>query len=296
MDISQFFMKGDIKGAIEYMKQHEEYKDVLPLYIDIFENCNYRKYEIEDKLNQILLQYQIYYRDIFYCRLALKAAEDKLKLSLCQQVYLRENDEDMLVEALTSLFKSYGYQSQFGKTQGYYGPYIWKKTITKTYDVKLPDSQQKYTINILQGFIYRGWMDYLTFSRFGTAGWASKDGTINCVEQAYDFESERFLVSFLKHEAQHTVDMKKYENITETELEYRAKLVVLCYCNDEKLLQKFIQEADETRENDSHGLASAKIKKEFSDTDKPNISFIQNRALQLFKISSAEMNEKYSHS
>ena len=51
MDISQFFMKGDIKGAIEYMKQHEEYKDVLPLYIDIFENCNYRKYEIEDKLN-----------------------------------------------------------------------------------------------------------------------------------------------------------------------------------------------------------------------------------------------------
>ena len=69
MDISQFFIKGDIKGAIEYMKQHEEYKDVLPLYIDIFENCNYRKYEIEDKLNQILLQYQIYYRDIFYCGL-----------------------------------------------------------------------------------------------------------------------------------------------------------------------------------------------------------------------------------
>ena len=124
MDISKFFMKGDIKGAIEYMKQREEYKDVLPLYIDIFEKCNYRKYEIE----------------------------------------------------------------------------------------------------------------------------------------------------------------------------YRAKLVELCYCNDEKLLPKFIQEADETRENDSHGLASAKIKKEFSDTDKLNISFIQNRALQLFKISSAEMNEKYSHS
>ena len=101
MDISQFFMKSDIKGAIEYMKQHEEYKDVLPLYIDIFENCNYRKYEIEDKLNQILLQYQIYYRDIFYCGLALKAAKDKLKLSLCQQVCPQENDEDKLVEALT---------------------------------------------------------------------------------------------------------------------------------------------------------------------------------------------------
>ena len=35
-----YIYDGDIKGAIEYMKQHEEYKDVLPLYIDIFENCN----------------------------------------------------------------------------------------------------------------------------------------------------------------------------------------------------------------------------------------------------------------
>lgn len=65
MDISQFFMKGDIKGAIEYMKQHEEYKDVLPLYIDIFENCNYRKYEIEDKLNQILCIIK-YITEIFF--------------------------------------------------------------------------------------------------------------------------------------------------------------------------------------------------------------------------------------
>ena len=35
-----YIYDGDIKGAIEYMKQREEYKDVLPLYIDIFENCN----------------------------------------------------------------------------------------------------------------------------------------------------------------------------------------------------------------------------------------------------------------
>ena len=29
MDISQFFIKGDIRGAMEYMKGREEFKDIL---------------------------------------------------------------------------------------------------------------------------------------------------------------------------------------------------------------------------------------------------------------------------
>ena len=38
-------------------------------------------------------------------------------------------------------------------------------------------------------------MDYLTF-RLGRLS----IGTIQCIESAYDFESEKFTVSFLKHE------------------------------------------------------------------------------------------------
>ena len=38
MEISQFFMNGDIKGAIAYMREHEEFKDILPAYVAIFEN------------------------------------------------------------------------------------------------------------------------------------------------------------------------------------------------------------------------------------------------------------------
>ena len=33
-------MNGDIKGAIAYMREHEEFKDVLPAYIAIFETVN----------------------------------------------------------------------------------------------------------------------------------------------------------------------------------------------------------------------------------------------------------------
>ena len=89
------------------------------------------------------------------------------------------------------------------KRKGIFGPYIWKDTIPTSYQIELPEGVEQYTVNILKGFVFRSWMDYLTFGKYGTGGWASEDGTIQCIESAYDFESEKFTVSLLKHEAQH---------------------------------------------------------------------------------------------
>ena len=285
MQISQFFMNGDIKGAIAYMREHEEFKDVLPAYVAIFENREYRTFEVPDALNDILRRYQIYFRDTFYCGLSETDAAEKLRTQLKTLLDMPNADETLLTERLQSVFEANGYHSLFGKTQGYYGPYIWRDTVPTVYLVELPDGKAEYTVNILKGFVFRGWMDYLTFGRFGTGGWASPDGTINCIEQAYDFESERFLVSLLKHEAQHASDMNRFPAITPTELEYRAKLVELRYSSDLGLLQKFLSEADETKTNDSHAVASAKIKRGFADTDKTDISLIQARAQELFDAS-----------
>lgn len=66
MQISRFFISGDIKGAIEYMRDREEFKDILPAYVAIFEDRKYRTYEVPDALNNILRLYQIYFRDTFY--------------------------------------------------------------------------------------------------------------------------------------------------------------------------------------------------------------------------------------
>ena len=41
MQISQFFLSGDMKGAIAYMRNHEEFKDILPAYVAIFEDCSF---------------------------------------------------------------------------------------------------------------------------------------------------------------------------------------------------------------------------------------------------------------
>ncbi|MDO5001377.1 MAG: hypothetical protein Q4E20_03915 [Eubacteriales bacterium] len=293
MQISQFFMNGDIKGAIAYMREHEEFKDVLPAYAAIFENCEYRTFEIPDDLNAILRLYQIYFRDVFYCGLPEAEAADRLLTGLRALLNMPDADEERLAERLRSAFEAEGYHALFGKTQGYYGPYVWRDTVPAVYQVELPDGTAEYTVNILRGFVFRGWMDYLTFGRYGTGGWASPDGTINCVEQAYDFESERFLVSLLKHEAQHTVDMKRFPGITPAELEYRAKLVELHYSADLGLLQRFLSAADEGRADDSHAIASARIKREFADTDHTDLSGIQARALELLHAHTKEMEEKY---
>ena len=293
MEIRRFFLNGDIKGAIAYMREHEEYKDILPAYTAIFEDGEYRTFEVPDALNDILRQYQIYYRDVFYCGLPEAEAADKLRTRLKALLHLPDAGEELLTERLRSAFEAEGYHALFGKTQGYYGPYIWRDTVPTVYRVELPGGTAEYTVNILKGFVFRSWMDYLTFGRFGTGGWASPDGTINCIAQAYDFESERFLVSLLKHEAQHAVDMKRFPAITPAELEYRAKLVELHYSGDLGLLQKFVSEADESRADDSHAAASARIRREFADTDPADLSTIRARALELLEAHTKEMEDKY---
>ena len=293
MEIRRFFLNGDIKGAIAYMREHEEYKDILPAYTAIFEDGEYRTFEVPDALNDILRQYQVYYRDVFYCGLPEAEVADKLRARLKALLHLPDAGEELLTERLRSAFEAEGYHALFGKTQGYYGPYIWRDTVPTVYRVELPGGTAEYTVNILKGFVFRSWMDYLTFGRFGTGGWASPDGTINCVAQAYDFESERFLVSLLKHEAQHAVDMKRFPAITPAELEYRAKLVELHYSGDLGLLQKFVSEADESRADDSHAAASARIRHEFADTDPADLSAIRARALELLEAHTKEMEDKY---
>ena len=292
MEIRRFFLNGDIKGAIAYMREHEEYKDILPAYTAIFEDGKYRTFEVPDALNDILRQYQIYYRDVFYCGLPEAEAADKLRARLKALLHLPDAGEELLTERLRSAFEAEGYHALFGKTQGYYGPYIWRDTVPTVYRVELPGGTAEYTVNILKGFVFRSWMDYLTFGRFGTGGWASPDGTINCIAQAYDFESERFLVSLLKHEAQHAVDMKQFPAITPAELEYRAKLVELHYSGDLGLLQKFVSEADESRADDSHAAAAARIRREFADTDPADLSAIRARALELLEAHTKEMEDK----
>lgn len=291
--VGSFLMRGDVPGAIAFMKGNPELEEVAAAYLSVFEKEQYIRYDVPEKLNELLLCYQQYFRDVFFLRIAPERAEAVLFEKLKRELASVTGDPSAIEEKLARCFHQGGCRFLGGKTNGYYGPYVWKETVPMTFDVELPETAGSYCVHMLRGVILRGWMDYLTFGERGTGGWTMPDGTIYCVERAYDINSERFRVSFLKHEAQHAEDRRRWPDMEPRHLEYRAKLVELIYARETDLLEKFCREADPNKTDDSHAAASARIKREMGDGSFAGVGEIQSRAKTLFAASSQEMAQYY---
>ena len=178
---------------------------------------------------------------------------------------------------------------------------MWKTEELKQYSVDLPDGTQEYAVKLLDGFLSKSWIDYLTFGETGTGGWSNGDGLIHCVRSAYDLESEDFRVSLLKHEAQHAQDLARYRQMSSADLEYRAKLVELIYSGERNLLCRFaLQAGDSTAEN-GHAAAASRITAEVeallhcarSAFGEIPTAQIQDAARKLFVQSTQEAARKY---
>ncbi len=280
-----YIIKGDLLSAITYIKQFPEKSDHYNRFASVFEYEQYISYEVDAELNEILLAYQQYYRDAFYLCINKEQAENELKERLAKLLgIINEHIElcELEQKHLVDLFESRGLHFLGGKTSGYYGPYIWRTTENVSYDVELPDGVQNYSVKMLDGFIARSWIDYLSFGEIGPGGWADGDGYINCVKSAWDIESESFRVSLLKHEAQHARDLKMDKNMSSEDLEYRAKLVELIYSNERNLLQSFAAEANPADKSNGHAMAAYRILKGFADM--LGVDEVQPERIQLEQI------------
>jgi hypothetical protein len=228
-----YILKGDLIGAIRYTKRFPEQNALYQRYITVFDKEQYLNYAIDEPLNDILRAYQQYYKNVFYLRLDKDKAADKLRTML--KALLPANDEDSLddmeQENVAGVFQRRGFYFRGGRTGGYYGPYVWKTTESRTYDVELPDGIQQYTVKLMDGFVVKSWLDYLSFGKVSTGGWTDADGIINCVKSSYDFDSEDFRVSLLKHEAQHARDLSLQPNMTsiQTWLPYLSRIDSACW-------------------------------------------------------------------
>ena len=261
-------IKADLRSAISYVKQFPEQNNLYNRFMDVYEHEQYMTYEVGAELNSILTAYQQYYRDAFYLCIGQERAANKLRDRLAVLLGIKDNSIalcDIEQNQLVKLFMNCGLHFMGGKTSGYYGPYIWRITETVSYDVELPDGIQTYTVKLLDGFVTRSWIDYLSFGEIGPGGWADGDGIINCVKSAWDFDSESFRVSLLKHEAQHARDLEKNKDMSSEDLEYRAKLVELIYSSERNLLEAFAQEADSSDESNGHAMAAYRIVKGFAN-------------------------------
>ena len=178
-------LKGDLHGAINYVKQYQDQAELYQRFVSIFEQERYHSYDVDNDLNAILLAYQQYYREVFYLRIERDQAAQKLLDRLVAVLGMAGCPtalDELEQDQLPALFMSRGLHFLGGKTSGWHGPYIWQTTETVSYDVELPDCIQPYTVRLLDGFISRSWIDYLSFGEIGPSGWSDGDGTIHCIK------------------------------------------------------------------------------------------------------------------
>ena len=297
-------LRGEVRDAIRYLADFPEQAELHRKYTAVFEQEEYPVLAEDDRLNEILLIYQRYYRDVFYLQTDPEQAAETMKRRFFRLVEIDGSEAqlgDLEENAIKEAFQKKGYHFLGGKTGGYWGPYIWETTESKTYEVELPDGVQPYTVCFLDGFLSKSWLDFISFGKISTGGWTDGDGIIHCMKSSYDTAGENFRVSLLKHEAQHVMDLSLYPRMSQEDLEYRAKLVELIYSEERNLLRQFALEADPSKENNGHSLAANRIVEGFAarlsgdaeKIDALSISKIQKVSEELFLESTAEIRAKY---
>lgn len=208
--------------------------------------------------------FQTYYNEVFWQELPLPDCDARLLAALVPLAGLSPADlPDDITRAmevaegrLAELLEARGVHYLGGRTQGYFGPYIWQTTTEQVAQVELPDRIQPCKVCLLRDFIAKGWLDYLSLGQIGAGGWQDGD-TLYCVLHRYrgGVESEAFQVSFLKHEAQHIYDRECCGETSGVLLEYRAKLAELIYSSGIACFRGMLFSADSTSPANSHAYA-----------------------------------------
>lgn len=258
---SSLLVQGNLHEAINYLEKFSEKTDLVRKYKAVFVKNDILSRSTNKVINDLDQIYQKYYKDIFWHKENHELAEQKLFKHLWDfcggyENHVKNSEIEIEVE---KIIRSQGYEFLGGDTAGYYGPYIWKSSSKETYDVELPSSTEKYSLIMMDGFVSRSWLDFLSFGEIGTGGWIGKDGSLCCIKSLYDVNSQDFKTSFLKHEAQHGYDIKMFPGISSVDLEYRAKLVELIYWEDYKIIKKIHLVAKNDDEKNTHSWASHRI-------------------------------------
>ncbi|GAA0322311.1 hypothetical protein GCM10008967_11000 [Bacillus carboniphilus] len=263
----KYCLTGDVQKAYKLLENN---KELTEEWEDLKEQMYSRFYEgvnpitsVSSRLQPILNSFYTYYRDVLLKRKGHEEAESNLIENLSQEIGFMQQDKVELSSTIQKMFEEEGFHFLGGKTEPFYGPYIWRESEEKVYEVDLPLGKQTLKVVFMHDFIMRSWLDFATCGRKGAGGWAKEDG-LYCVYSIYRdiLESPKFQISYLKHEAQHVDDFERFPNLKNHELEYRAKLVEIMYEDSSRVIQQVLHEADSNPEF-PHNFASYLIKEEF---------------------------------
>jgi hypothetical protein len=182
----------------------------------------------------VVLSYREYYRESLLDLPRKDSFERELERKVIKTLKdfglkVRKNQSwESIEKVLAKEFRNRGYFTLFGKITPLRSLLVWKSEKRRSFKVPLSTGSENVNVVLLDNFVDLGWLHYATFGRYYVGGWAKKDA-LYCVSQAYkrNFNSEAFRVSYLAHEAQHFSDYKKFPEITQADLEFRAKLAEL---------------------------------------------------------------------
>jgi hypothetical protein len=212
-------------------------------------------------VREIAELFQSYWRDALMQTASLDEVEEQFKSRLDDILVSRGyesalDDEDKLAENVEALIGEEGHFAQSGRTPPLLDLMIWTKNETATESVELTDGTYEVDVNYLDDFVSYGWSNFAAFGMTSTGGWAEEDG-LYCLCRHYDLDSERFKLSFLKHEARHFADYELYPELQPSDLEYRGKLTELVFSDEGtyRLLEHFHNSANRV-ENAPHPLAN----------------------------------------
>lgn len=255
MDESKFYafcLQGDVTSAYEYLRnQPNKSEKELELEAQYFQRFFSGKPQFHFKSNDRWIRDTLsaYYQYFILVLTGFPAMEAEASLvgALKKVLNSSETDLDKLEEKLEVIFKEKGYSFLGGVTPPYRGPYIWKTTEKREFQVELPKGTQVVAVYFLSDFILQGWLHFATFGEKFAGGWAAPEGLYYVAEvpkhKEISIDSNEFQVSYLKHEAQHLSDYTNFPKLSGKDLEYRAKLVELIYEPDSmRLLSKFYYE------------------------------------------------------
>jgi len=276
MDMQKLYSicwQGNILKAIEYLKtSNEKNNDVAILekqYEERFLGDN-EIYEIDSDdtwIKAVLNSYFCYFRSVLTNN-SIEDAENALIASLSKLVNInRETNLDEIESELENIFKEKGYSFLGGVTPPYRGPYIWKTTLKKEFNISLLDSDQVVTVYFISNFLMLSWLHFATIGKHSTGGWARPEGLyyVDNGNEYIDTNSTKFQVWFLKHEAQHLSDYKKFPKLNSINLEYRAKLIEIIYHPEPyNLIEKFLLQSNSNNKALSHPYAAYSIIKQLS--------------------------------
>ncbi|MED1203446.1 hypothetical protein [Heyndrickxia acidicola] len=269
--VLSYCLKGDVLGAYEYLKHAKKGNDMEALFQQYTERFFQHEPVYPYKtsypwIKEVLKSYFDYFTAVLARKENEVLAEEVLlnRLSnLLADGHFAHLDE--AEEALEKKFLEKGLYFLGGVTAPYRGPYIWRRQEKKEYEVILPSGIQRVTVYFMDDFLLHSWLHFATFGKMAAGGWAKREA-LYCVKKRYEkmLNQPAFLVSFLKHEAQHFKDYQDFPRLGPCDLEYRAKLVELMYDPSTSLLEAFSRQADPAP-NNPHAYASFVLLSKLAD-------------------------------